>query len=272
MTSRVIISLLLICFSTSIITGQRGTEVGGHIGTSIYFGDLNTSYNLNSPGILIGLLTRRNFNERLSLAAGLNYGHISAKDENSNNFYQRTRNLSFKSDVFDLNFSLEFNFFPYYHGSDDYYYTPYLFGGFSIMKYNPQAEIDNVVYDLRDFGTEGQLNGQEYGLMSGAFVFGIGFKWDINRDWSINTALSGRNIFSDYIDDVSNAYPDLGSLSARRGPIAAQLSDRSLDPEFALPGQQRGNGKSNDLVYFISIGIMRYFGELPCPAISKHQF
>lgn len=182
------------------------------------------------------------------------------------------RNLSFKSNIFDFNAVMEFNFFPYIHGSDENYYTPYIFGGFSFMKFNPQAELDGTMYSLRDLGTEGQQNGQEYALFSGAFVFGVGLKWDINRDWSINTSLSGRNVFTDYIDDVSTEYPDFFSLQARRGPVAVALSDRSPDPDFARIGMQRGNGKNNDLVYFFQIGLMRYFGELPCPSISKNIF
>lgn len=253
------------------LNAQRGSEIGGFVGFANYFGDLNTNLRID-PGLSFGLLLRRNFNERISLAGGVTYGRIGANDADSNNFYERSRNLNFSSNVFDFNFSLEFNFFPYYHGSDDNFYTPYIFGGFSFLKFNPTTELDGTTYSLRDFGTEGQQASQEYGLFSGAFVFGFGFKWDINRDWSINTSLSGRNIFSDFIDDVSGTYPEFASLEARRGITAVQLSNRAIDPDFAVPGQQRGNGKDNDLIYFISIGIMKYFGELPCPAISKIRY
>ena len=272
MKDRFLIAALIFSLCALSLNAQKGNEIGVNVGTSTYFGDLNTNFNLSSPGIAIGVLARRNFNERISAFAGLKYGKISADDKNSNNFYERSRNLSFSSNIFDLHFGLEFNFFPYVHGSDDLYYTPYIFGGFSILKFNPQAELDNVTYNLRDFGTEGQFFNSEYGLVTGSFVFGFGFKWDINRDWSINTSLGGRNVFSDYIDDVSGTYPDFASQELRRGPIGLELSNRSLDPDFAVPGQQRGNGKSNDLVYFFSVGIMRYFGQLDCPAISKVRF
>jgi len=269
--NRILLIALFFGLSSLALNGQRGGEIGGFIGTANYFGDLNTNFNLK-PGLAIGFLLRRNFNERLSVAGGVTYGRISANDADSNNFYEKSRNLNFSSNVFDFNATLEFNFFPYIHGSDDNYYTPYIFGGFSFLKFNPTTELDGTTYSLRDFGTEGQLASQEYGLFSGAFVFGFGFKWDINRDWSINTSLGGRNLFTDYIDDVSDRFPDFATLEARRGITAAQLSNRSLNPDFAIPGQQRGNGKDNDLVYFFTIGIMKYFGELPCPAISKIRY
>ena len=34
----------------------------------------------------------------------------------------------------------EFNFLPYIHGSRDYFFTPYLFAGFSVFSFNPKAE------------------------------------------------------------------------------------------------------------------------------------
>lgn len=269
-------SILTIVFFTlmgiSALSAQKGYEVGVNIGTATYFGDLNTNLSIGDPGIAIGLLTRRNVNDRISLVAGLTFGQIGANDANSTNFYERTRNLSFNSNIFDVNFALEFNFFKYIHGSSDYFYTPYIFGGLSFMSYNPKTELDGTTYTLRDFGTEGQFDSGEYGLITPAFVFGFGFKWDINRDWSLNTSLSGRNVFSDYIDDVSGAYPDFATQEARRGVIGRQLSNPSLDPDFAVPGQQRGNGKSNDMVYFFTIGIMKYFGQLECPAITKNIY
>ena len=124
-----------------------------------------------------------------------------------------------------------------------------------MISYNPKTTLDDVTYDLRDFGTEGQFAGGEYGSLTAAFVFGFGFKWDINRDWSLNAQISGRSVFTDYIDDVSENYADPFTLAAQRGQIAPFLANRSLDPEFGRPGTQRGNGKSNDIIYLSLIHI-----------------
>jgi len=267
---KISVKIVFVClFLSSALQSQEGIEYGGHVGIAYYFGDLNTSYNLSKPGYAIGLKFRRNYNERLSLAGSIDYARISASDSNSNNAFEKNRNLDFYSNIIDGSVVLEFNFFPYTHGSEDEYYTPYLFGGMSMMRFNPKTELDGETYNLREFGTEGQFQGNEYGLMTAAFVYGIGLKWDINRDWSLNAQISGRNVFSDYIDDVSQAYPEFSTLSSQRGAVAVDLSNRSLDPDFASAGLQRGNGKSNDVVYFFSFGIMRYIGQLKCPPISK---
>ena len=264
--------ILLIVISSFIflqLPAQEGIEYGGHAGVAYYFGDLNTNYDLSRPGYVVGLKFRRNYNERLSLTAGLDYGLIRGADGNSNNAFERSRNLDFHSQIIDGSLTLEFNFFPYIHGSEEEFYTPYIFGGLALISYNPKTTLDDVTYDLRDFGTEGQFAGGEYGSLTAAFVFGFGFKWDINRDWSHNAQISGRSVFTDYIDDVSQNYADPFTLAAQRGQIAPFLANRSLDPEFGRPGTQRGNGKSNDIIYYVSIGIMRYIGQLKCPPISK---
>ncbi len=267
-------TILLFIFVSAISTvyGQRGAEIGGHIGVAHYFGDLNPTYAISDPGIAIGFKAKRNFNERISLALGLDYGRIKGSDSDSNNAFERSRNLDFYSNVFDGNATLEFNFFPYLHGSEDNYYTPYVFLGASLLRYNPKTDFEGQTYELRDFGTEGQGPGSEYFQLTAAWVYGIGFKWDYNRDWSFNVSLSGRRTSSDYLDDVSALYPDYTQLENRRGPIAVALANRSEDPEHGQTDTQRGNDPTNDRVFFLSIGLYRYFGRIHCPPITKNLY
>jgi len=247
--------------------GQKGWELGGWLGTSYYFGDLNTEFRLNRPGLAGGAVARYNFNTRICNNLSINYGRIRARDEDSNNSFERMRNLSFYSNVFDISNTLEFNFFNYVHGTDEWY-TPYVLAGFSVFSYSPKTELNGDVYNLRDFTTEGQLVGESYGNIHAAFKVGIGMKWDINEVWSFNVQLGSRKVFTDYLDDVSTTYPDLNTLVLTQGPVAAQLSDRSGIDGFATQGRQRGDSKENDSYHFIGIGLMRYFGNLECPKVS----
>jgi len=256
--------LILIGLLTTSLSGQKGVEIGGHIGVAHYYGDLNPKYTLSDPGLSFGLKARRNFNYRTCISAGIDFGRVSGSDADAFNAFESSRNLSFKSNIIDFNFTYEFNFFPYQHGSSEYFYTPYIFAGFSIMKYNPTAELNGESYGLRDLKTEGDF----YGLVSGSFAYGVGLKWDLNRDFSLNFNLSGRRLFTDRIDDVSENYPDVSSLGS--SPVAAELSNRSPDTGFGRPGTQRGDGRFHDTVFFFNVGIMRYFGKLRCPPISKN--
>ena len=251
---------------------QRGFEVGGWLGVGHYFGDLNTTFNLNRPGIAGGFIGRYNFHERISLRLSLNYGQVSAYDSDSDNDFELARNLSFKSSIIDGFVGAEFNFLPYIHGSRDEFFTPYLLAGFGIHHFNPKAEIDGEWVRLQPLGTEGQPIGGEYNLAQPMLVYGFGFKMDLNYAWSLNFELSGRALFTDYMDDVSTVYPNLVELQALRGDLAARLSDRSLEvrPEaISEPGRQRGNSSNNDSYAFFSVGIVYYIGSLMCPPLSR---
>ena len=138
---------LSLLFSLTTMKAQQGWELGGWVGGSHYFGDLNTNFNLSRPGLALGAIGRYNFNNRLSIKMNINYAHVSAYDSDSDNTFEQMRNLSFKSDIFEGAVNFEFNFLPYNHGSRDEFYTPYLFAGFSVVNFNPKAEINgHAVY------------------------------------------------------------------------------------------------------------------------------
>ncbi|MEL6122798.1 MAG: DUF6089 family protein [Bacteroidota bacterium] len=263
--------LVLVFLCSHHLSGQKGLELGGWFGTSQYFGDLHPDLTIKDPGLMFGVGGRYNFDERISSKISLNYGKVSGTDANSTNTFERERNLSFASDIYDLTIQAEFNFLPYFHGSREDFYTPYLFGGFSLFSFSPKAELDGVTYNLRDFGTEGQAIRGEYSKFSRAITYGIGMKWDISLDWSMNVELGVHNTQTDYLDDVSGVYPDLDVLRQTRGDIAVALSDRSLSPGIGEPGRQRGNSQDNDTYVFLKVGFLRFFGTLPCPDVSNQR-
>lgn len=268
-----ILFLFCILTFTTSTQAQQGWELGGWIGGTHYFGDLNTTFSLKSPGLAGGIVARYNFNERLCLKFSGNYIKIGADDADSDNSFERARNLNFKSDILDATFQFEFNFLPYTHGSKDEFYTPYLFAGFTILNFNPKTTLDDEVIELRALGTEGQFRGEEYYSITGGLAYGVGLKFDLSYRWSLNIELSGRKIFTDYLDDVSGSYPDLDDLEAMRGPLAVALSDRSIsaegNPIIGEEGRQRGNGRDNDKYATLGVGIVYYFGSLKCPPITR---
>jgi Domain of unknown function (DUF6089) len=244
---------------------MKGWEVGGMVGAANYFGDLNTDWRVNrlQPAGMIG--ARYNFNDRLSTRIGFSVGQVSAFDSDSKNIYEQTRNLHFKSMIFDATAQFEFNFLPYVHGHRDYYYTPYMFLGPSLFRYNPRAELNGTWYDLVDYGTEGQFLGEEYNTIQGGIAYGMGFRYDLSYRWSLNIEFSARKLFTDYLDDVSGTYADPRDIRSQRGDLAVQLADRSEEPKIGLQGRQRGNGRNNDAYMFLTVGAMYYFGQIRCP-------
>lgn len=248
---------------------QKGWEVGLGVGVSHYFGDLNTSYDLTELGPSTSIWGRYNFGHRVCLKGAFGYGFIYGDDQDSPNLFEQTRNLDFRSHIFDFMFSGEFNFLPLTHGSRYEYFTPYLVAGVGVLHYNPYTFLDETKYLLQPLGTEGQANGDEYSRVTPTFLIGGGFKWDINYEWSINIEYGYRSTFTDYLDDVSGTYPAFQEILAERGEVAAELYDRSVEPKIGQPGRQRGDVIYNDNYGFLQISIVRFFGQVECPKISK---
>lgn len=250
-----------------------GWELGGWGGVTYYFGDLNSNFDVKHPGPGVGAIARYNFNERLCLKFSINGGKVQATDANSTNTFEQKRNLSFQTLVGDFTSQLEFNFLRYTHGSKDEFFTPYLFGGFSVFNFNPKAEYEGELVSLRPLGTEGQFRGDEYYSTQIALAVGGGLKIDLSYRWSLNIEVSARQLFTDYFDDVSGTYPNPDNLEALRGadgPLALALSDRSgelgIDPPIGEEGRQRGNSKNNDRYVFLGVGLLYYFGDIRCPS------
>lgn len=256
---------------------MKGLEVGPWAGASFYLGDLNTNWRFNRPNFAGGFAARYNFNNRISTRLAFNYGHLEAYDSDSQNPFERIRNLSFQSDIFEGTGQVEFNFLPYIHGSYDYFFTPYVFAGVTAFNFNPQTETDDgVLVSLQELGTEGQLRGQDYLTLSTALAYGVGIKWDINFEWSMDLFISARNTNTDYLDDVSTVYPDRSDLSRSRGPLAIELYDRSLDEGGDLngrdrEGEQRGDDTNKDKYIFVGLGINYYFGDVRCPKVNSKR-
>lgn len=255
---------------------QKGWEAGLWLGGSHYFGDLNTSYDLGMPGPSGGILARYNFNNRVCLKFSANAGSVKADDARSENPYEKARNLNFTSSLLDGSAQIEFNFLPFVHGSKQEFFSPYLFGGFSAVYFNPMTEYNGEMMELRPLGTEGQFKGEEYYSISGALLYGFGLKISLNYEWSINIELGGRSLFTDYLDDVSTVYPRKSDLLKQRGEVSVALSDRTLDipgvdSNLGEFGTQRGNSNTKDQFIMLGVGIVYYFGDLECPAVSRKK-
>ena len=269
--------LLFFLLTVSIqVYSQKGYEIGGFIGISNYIGDINPDFSLKTPGPSIAAIGRYNFNTRTSLRLDLGAGRLAGRDSLSENTFQQSRNLSFRTDYIDMSLGFEFNFFPMVHGSREHYFTPYLFAGLAFAYYNPKANIDDQWHALRYLGTEGQRQGDEYAQIAAGTAYGFGFKMDFNDVWSFNAELAIRQLGTDYLDDVSKQYPNMVELEARRGELAVRLSDRSgelgIDPPIGQPGRQRGNSKDNDMYYTFRVGVVYFIGLLQCPKIAKGHY
>ncbi len=259
---------------------SQSKELGLFLGIATYKGELSNS--LFSPKFVkpaIGILYRKNFNNHWSYRLGLTYGTMFADDAQSNDEYQRNRNLSFRSKTWDGHLFLEFNFLPYQVANPQTRFTPFVFGGITVYYFNPQAPVGTNWFDLQPLGTEGQGTSaypdrKTYNLIQVAIPFGGGFKFRLSRRWGMTIEAGARRLYTDYFDDVSTTYADPVVLAAENGLVAAGLADRSLGGlTIENTNRQRGNASDKDWYMFsgftINYSLSKKYGNNCTPFKGK---
>lgn len=262
--------MLLSFVFVSTVTAQRN-ELGLMLGASNYNGELNPGpLNLKFIHPAGGIMYRFNKSKHVSYKLNAYYGWVSGDDAQSKDSFQIKRNLSFFSHVLDVSGVMEFNFFPFVPGTQEIYFTPYIFAGFSFFHFNPTADYLGRNYELRTMHTEGQGT---YSKIGTAFPFGGGFKMSVTQVVNIGIELGVRKTYTDYLDDVSGVYPDPKTIS---NPASAGLSNKStiLSSE-SLKGRQRGNPNDNDWYMFMGFWItfnVFNVGKHSCEAFPHFRY
>ena len=247
-------------------------ELGFFLGASGYAGELNP-YNQFSKLMrpALGIVYRKAINRRYALKSSLLYGSIYGDDAQSNNAFQKQRNLNFKSILLELSGHLEFNFLPYEIGNDEFPWSPYIFCGLSGFYFNPKGNQDGTWRELRPLSTEGQgvIPGKKKYLRTQlSFPFGLGLKAKMGNSFAFSVEVGLRRTFTDYLDDVSGTYPDQVALGAAKGSISVLYSNPGLNKGTDNSFRQRGNSQNKDWYSFSGIMITYYLRKKPpeCPA------
>ncbi|MBK7147656.1 MAG: hypothetical protein IPH78_02275 [Bacteroidetes bacterium] len=254
---------------------EQTHEIGVWGGITNYFGDLNTktSFKFVRPGA--GVFYRYNIKYRGAWRTSVNWGTAEFDDAQTNIAWNRQRNLSFRSQIFDISSVIEFNFFKYDKGSKKHWYTPFIGTGIALFFFNPQAQYNGKWYYLQPLGTEGQNDPsysgvKKYRLFNFAIPIVGGFKFSFKRNWNIAIEAGVRKTFTDYLDDVSGKYPSYASLPGGSGGLAGALSDRSgeVGEKIGKPGYQRGQSPKKDDYFFGGISISYTIMKARCPTTS----
>jgi hypothetical protein len=269
---RIYIISLCLLFQLSSLNAQH-FELGASLGGSNYLGDLTPSglwTSLGDTHIFTGAFVKYNILGWVAIKGGVNYGRISATDSNAAFGSQRLyRNLHFRSNVYEIALTTEVNILRYEAYNLRRPFSPFIFGGIAVYKFNPQAEYNGKWYDLQPLGTEGQgLNGYplKYPLTQFSIPMGFGIKFTCNDLWNLGFEFGMRKTFTDYLDDVSQAYPDLAELYHVNGQLASELSWRTdeLMPDAEPPLRDNPRGDRTDLDWYIFTGVFcsyNFFGN-----------
>lgn len=247
---------------TVLFASAQSQEIGLFGGGAYYLGDLNPGYHFMLSKPAYGAVVRYNYHTRWAFRLSGFRGKVAGDDMVSKT--NENRNLKFESVITDISAVAEFNFFDFYIGGKKNIVTPYIFGGAGLFFYNPKA---NGV-SLRGLGTEGQNVGfdgrKQYGRVSFAFPFGLGFKYSLSRRFGVALEWGMRKTWNDYIDDVSTTYYLDGTK------IDDQNTEEILSDPTMLhqPYMERGNPRNKDWYCFYGLSVtykFNLFNGRGCP-------
>jgi hypothetical protein len=185
--------------------------------------------------------------------------------------YRFYRNLSFRNRIKELSIVGAFDLFE---NQATYLsraaWTPYLFAGVAVFHHNPQALAPDNGLDgqalpeagkwvnLRPLGTEGQYADlletdanygiKPYKLIQFAIPIGVGVRFKVHDVVDFSAELGFRYLFTDYIDDVSKNYVDLGVLDSELARALSYRGNELTKPDIARSPITARNGVTYNLI------------------------
>ena len=247
----------------------QNLEIGLSGGGAGYIGDLNQTGYFRPNGIALGGYVKANINPHWALGLHYNFGKIMANDLASDNVHFKERGLNFNSKLHEVSGQVDFNFFDYFAGGGMKNFTPYVFTGVGLVFFSPKGVYQSPVtgadeeYRLRFYLTEGQTNAYRNFALS--VPYGIGAKFRLKDNWGFFTQIGYRTAFTDYLDDVSGNYADPnGWPNDENRSTREWISNPSSNPDYGVPGTQRGDYRKRDSYMFVGIGISFTFVSQKC--------
>ena len=215
-----------ICLCSLIFLNGKGQpelipryEIGVHIGTFIYQGDLTPNdygaFNTMKTGFAISAV--RNLNSLYAIRFQLSHGSLKGDDSKYENpEWRQQRNFKFKTPVTELSLQAVRNVLSLKSNEAGIInFTPYIFGGISYTFLNIKRDWSNFNYS-HFAGEPAVINGLNedinHTLPKGLFSFpiGVGVRYGINEKLSFSLEGTYRIMGNDYLDGFSeSANPDM---------------------------------------------------------------
>lgn len=234
---KILSALVVFSLFCNMTLVSQSAEIGMSLGASFYTGDIvprETPMYLDYLYPSIGIFTKLNLNQAVTLRAGLTQARVGATDENSP---YPERMLQFRTPITELALTGEISPVQFGGYRPKVLTAPYLFAGVAAYHFNPQTYFDDSWVDLQPLGTEGQglpNYGPKYSRVQIAIPFGLGIKFTVRQSWSVGLEFGSRMLFQDHLDDISGSLINHLDVYNGNGPIAARLSNPELTEPIEL--------------------------------------
>ncbi len=208
-------------------------EIGLLGGLAFYNGDLGPEAfgdHFQEIQPAVGVFGRYTFNPYFAARLGFTYAIVSGDDEYS---ARPERDLSFRAPLFELALTGEFSPFVFGTPYETPLFAPYLTAGIGLFNFRPETRFEGEWVELQPLGTEAQgLPGypEKYSRTQLNIPLGVGLRVVLNDTWTVGVEFVGRKLFTDHLDDVSDAEVNYRDLIQGNGVLAAQLSNKQIDP------------------------------------------
>lgn len=255
------ISLGMVNGMTDVGGSKRGRANTGPVGDFTFM-----KSNLSG-----GIFVNATYKDFIAARLDFSIGQIEAADSNlkgtTNKFAEGryVRNLSFRTNIFEIGAGVELHplmMFDYTEREPPRF-SPYVFAGFSWMKFNPKANLNGIWYELEPLRLEGQgfaeyPDRKRYRRNTFGVPYGIGIRYEASEFLNVRLEATRHMLFTDYLDDVSQENwvdPALfyKYLSPSQAVIATQLYNRSTIINPPRNTRPRGKSASNDAYWGIVI-------------------
>ncbi len=217
---------------TDFSRSKRYISFGLGTGLSNYFGDLTprstrTSTDLGYSRSYLTFFYLQRVHPNVTIRTSLSWMRLRGDDfsvseisnPTSSDLGRFKRNLSFRTDIFEMSSVGLFELFPTDRGYlRRNFVNPYGLMGLSVFHHNPETKTPIVsgtsndwIY-LRPLGTEGQYTGisgtpKPYSLIQIGVPLGGGIRYRLLDKFDLSLEFCYRFVFTDYLDDVSGRYP-----------------------------------------------------------------
>ncbi len=211
------IILITSCFSST----AQFIEFGGGVGSINYSGDLARGYNFRTSSLAGTVFYRMNFSEFFTVKLALTVGKIKGSEIPIDAF-ARERGHSFNSSIIEVSSVFEYHFFDFKTAESPVNYSPYLFGGIGFIYFKDAPKNEDIK------------------KIQPVIPIGVGFKYRIQKKYTLGLELGVRKTFFDHLDGIS-------------------------DGNQAIKDYQYGNPKDDDWYFFTGLTFSITLFKVPCP-------